>query len=87
MSTSSSRRDVFARIANGLHGAALTTLLSRDLFAAETARTFDLAPKKPHFEPKAKSVIQFFMNGGPSQVDLFDPSPRFCATPGKRCAT
>ncbi|MDC6684961.1 DUF1501 domain-containing protein, partial [Leclercia adecarboxylata] len=31
--------------------------------------------RKPHFEPKAKSVIQFFMNGGPSQVDLFDPKP------------
>ncbi|MBM3793185.1 MAG: DUF1501 domain-containing protein [Acidobacteria bacterium] len=84
MSTSSSRRDVFARIANGLHGAALTALLSRDLFAAETARTFDLAPKKPHFEPKAKSVIQFFMNGGPSQVDLFDPKPALLRNAGQK---
>ncbi|MCU0721436.1 MAG: DUF1501 domain-containing protein [Pirellula sp.] len=32
-------------------------------------------PKKPHFEPKAKAVIHLFMNGGPSQVDTFDPKP------------
>jgi hypothetical protein len=34
-----------------------------------------LAPKKPHHEPKAKSVIWLFMEGGPSHVDLFDPKP------------
>src|SRR5262249_5144099 len=34
-----------------------------------------LAPKKPHFEPKAKSVIFLFMAGGPSHVDTFDPKP------------
>ena len=33
------------------------------------------APKKPHFAPKAKSVIFLFMDGGPSQVDTFDPKP------------
>ena len=38
-------------------------------------RIYDLSPKTPHFEPKAKSVIQLFMNGGPSQVDMFDPKP------------
>src|SRR5438552_2332875 len=34
-----------------------------------------LAPKPPHFAPKAKSVIFLFCYGGPSQVDLFDPKP------------
>src|SRR5436190_22740027 len=34
-----------------------------------------LAPKKPHFAPKAKQVVHLFMNGGPSQVDTFDPKP------------
>ena len=34
-----------------------------------------LAPKKPHFAPKAKNVIFMFMEGGPSQFDLFDPKP------------
>jgi hypothetical protein len=34
-----------------------------------------LAPKGPHFAPKAKQVVHLFMNGGPSQVDTFDPKP------------
>ena len=36
---------------------------------------YDLKPKPPHFPAKAKAVIQLFQNGGPSQVDLFDPKP------------
>jgi hypothetical protein len=62
------RRDFFHNLVNGVHGAALATMLRAE-------RTYDLTPKKPHFEPKAKSVIHLFMNGGPSQVDLFDPKP------------
>jgi len=75
---SPSRRGFFHSVRDGLHGAALGTLLRRDLFgaAAEPApRVFDLKPKPPHFEPKAKAVIQCFMNGGPSHLDLFDPKP------------
>jgi hypothetical protein len=34
-----------------------------------------LAPKRPHFEPRARCVIFLFMNGGPSHVDTFDPKP------------
>ena len=34
-----------------------------------------LAPKAPHFPPRAKRVIFLFMNGGPSHVDTFDPKP------------
>ncbi len=40
-----------------------------------TAGTYGLDARKPHFPPKAKAVIHLFMNGGPSQVDLFDPKP------------
>jgi len=71
------RRNFFNSVVNGLHGAALTSLLTNDLFAAEAAATavYDLKPKAPHFPGKAKSVIQLFMNGGPSPVDLFDPKP------------
>lgn len=73
------RRNFFQRMAGGLHGAALMGLLSQDVFAtppqANRTQGFDLTPKQPHFEPKATSVIQLFMNGGPSQVDLFDPKP------------
>ena len=75
------RRSFFERAVDGLQGAALVSLLSRDLFGAGTAggeeprRVYDLKPRAPHFPAKAKSVIQLFMNGAPSQVDLFDPKP------------
>jgi hypothetical protein len=77
------RRSFFERAVDGLQGAALVSLLSKDLYGAVTGlarleeprRTFDLKPRTPHFAAKAKSVIQLFMNGGPSHVDLFDPKP------------
>jgi hypothetical protein len=37
--------------------------------------------RNPHYEPKAKRVIHLFMNGGPSQVDTFDPSRPWRNTP------
>jgi hypothetical protein len=68
------RRSFFDHIGGGLRGAALTWLLSRDLYAAEkTPRGTN--PQQPHHRPKANSVIHLFMNGGPSQMDLFDPKP------------
>ena len=42
-----------------------------------------LAPKAPHFPPKAKRVIYLFLNGGPSQVDTFDPKPMLDKYHGK----
>ena len=83
------RRTFFSRVGDGLHGAALAWLLGRDLVSAKPApdggrnRIYDLRPRQPHFEPKATSVIQFFMNGGPSQVDLFDPKPALERYAGK----
>ncbi len=68
-----SRRGFFDKFSTGLCGAALATLLQRE--AAAAPRAFDLAPKPSHFEPKAQAVIHLFMNGGPSQMDLFDPKP------------
>ena len=74
MSTNrSTRRGFFNRLMDGVHGAALASLATADL--ARATSVYDLTPKKPHFEPKAKAVIHLFMNGGPSQVDLFDPKP------------
>jgi hypothetical protein len=90
------RRDFFSRVVDGLHGAALASLLGADLFSANPAmasvspdsrRVFDLKPRQPHHAPKAKSVIHLFMNGGPSQVDLFDPKPaleKFAGQPPSR---
>ena len=81
---SPSRRDFFSRISDGLHGAALASLLGADLFSTNPAqaapavgsrKVYDQKVRQPHFEPKAKSVIHLFMNGDPSQVDLFDRKP------------
>lgn len=76
------RRDFFSRMSDGLHGAALAWLLGGDLFTSNPAladepgpKNHDLRPKAPHRPTKAKSVIQLFMNGGPSHVDLLDPKP------------
>src|SRR4051794_3973571 len=73
------RRNFFNRFSDGLHGAALLSLLGRDLYGASIPTAgppiYDLKPKPPHFPAKAKAVIQLFQNGGPSQVDLFDPKP------------
>lgn len=43
-----------------------------------------LAPKPTHFAPRAKHIIHLFMNGGPSQVDTFDPKPALEKNNGKR---
>jgi hypothetical protein len=72
------RRALFQRMSGGLCGAALCYLLRADGWrASETAasRPADLAPRQPHFAARARSVIHLFMNGGPSQMDLFDPKP------------
>ena len=83
-----SRRGFFHRAADGVHGAALTYLLGRDVFAQEglpaptlqpasggPRPAYDLSSRETHFPARARSVIHLFMNGGPSQVDLFDPKP------------
>jgi hypothetical protein len=76
------RRGVFARTSGGLLAAALAHLLSADApnrafadHAAATTGTATLQPRPPHHPPQAHAAIQLFMNGGPSQMDLFDPKP------------
>src|SRR5262245_16917782 len=66
---SRSRREFLMRSCGGLGALALSSMLQA------SARVDPLAPRKPHHEPKAKSVIWLFMEGGPSHVDLFDPKP------------
>ncbi len=74
MDIKQSRRQFLYGSLTGVGGIALLDLLNRDLMAA-TLETNPLAPKKPHFAPKAKSVIFLSMLGGVSQVDTFDPKP------------
>ena len=87
------RRDFFARTCDGLLGAALTGLLCDDFFAGTSAlgeepethrsQPHNLRPKPTHHRATAKSVIHLFMNGGPSQMDLFDPKPVLNGMDGK----
>ena len=71
---------MIVRCANGFGGVALASMLTDE---ASAKPTNPLAPKKPHFTPKAKSVIFLYMDGGPSQVDTFDPKPRLTKENGK----
>ena len=68
------RRDWLQGVPGGIAGAALTWLLSQEKSLGADSPT-GFQPRRPHFAPKAKSVIHLFMNGGPSQMDLFDPKP------------
>jgi len=74
---SANRRRFLMQTGIGLGGIALKSLLQAETVRAETDPNIanPLAPKEPHFQPRAKRVIYLFMHGGPSQVDLFDPKP------------
>jgi hypothetical protein len=73
------RRHFFHDCGVGLGTMALASLLRGQAFGAEADRqpqpANPLAPKRPHFPPKAKAVIFLFMAGGPSQFELFEPKP------------
>jgi len=77
------RRDMLLQAAHGFGGVALGALLADRAFGEQLvpAAESSAAPTKarplpqPHFTPKARSVIFLYMDGGPSQVDTFDPKP------------
>src|SRR5262245_8104376 len=70
-----SRRDVLRRCGMGFGLVGLAGLVAHGASAAPDTAVSPLAPKRPHFTPRAKRVVHLFMNGGPSQVDTFDPKP------------
>jgi len=78
---SRTRREFLNTTASGLGMAALGAMLSGDGMlsaappTAEAGIANPLAPKPPHFDPKAKACIFIFMAGAPSHIDLFDPKP------------
>src|ERR1051326_8088684 len=80
-----SRRELFSRLGSGAGALALAALLGEQA-QAETAQraTYDLLPKPPPLTPRAKRVIYLFQNGGPSQVDLFDPKPELNKRQGEK---
>jgi hypothetical protein len=77
------RRSFFHQVSTGTFGAALAWLLGQEVSAGTDRRPAGLEPRMPHFEPKGRSVIHLFMNGGPSQMDLFDPKPALTKYHGK----
>src|SRR6185436_20073887 len=76
------RRELFQSVPGGIYGAALASLLGADVVRSADPPT-ELKSRKPHFPAKAKAVIHLFMNGGPSQMDLFDPKPALDQYHGK----
>ena len=82
------RRDFLHQCGMGMGALALGNILAGlglgEAGAAESAASFNpLTPKPAHFPAKAKRVIHLFMNGGPSQVDTFDPKPALTKYHGK----
>src|ERR1700734_3389759 len=74
-----SRRWFFEQCGVGVGAAALAHLLAESGYAATTD---PLAPKAPHFAPKAKHVILLFMAGAPSHLELFDNKPELAKFDG-----
>jgi Protein of unknown function (DUF1501) len=72
------RRWFFEQCGVGLGVAALAELLTKSGFASVDP----LAPKQPHFAPKAKRVIFLFMAGAPSHLELFDNKPQLARFDG-----
>src|SRR5262245_15804544 len=74
-----SRRDVLRNAGFGIGGLALAYLMSQDGLLAESpagkAVSQGLEPRRGHFPAQALAMVHFMQNGGPSQMDLFDPKP------------
>lgn len=69
------RRTLLQKLGMGLPALGLSAMLHKESRAS--------AERVPHFAPQAKHVVHLFMNGGPSQVDTFDPKPELDKWHGK----
>ncbi len=81
-----SRRAFLADVGMGFTGLALGAMLHRDGVVRGAAPGAIPRGKQPHFPPKAKSVIWFFLVGGASQMESFDPKPALNKYAGKTIA-
>ena len=86
------RRELFGRAGSGIGAIALASLLKEDLFSIEPPSALPLrqtqgplAPKQPHFVPKARNIIFLHMVGAPSQLDLLEYKPELQKYDGKPC--
>ncbi len=90
------RRHFLASRGIGIGSLALTWLLQHEAPIARAADAplkptlekpvYDLKPKAPPHPPRARAMIQLFMQGGPSHIDLFDPKPELSRRDGKTFA-
>jgi uncharacterized protein (DUF1501 family) len=82
-----SRRSFLTSTASGLGTLAVASLLKDEgLLVGQTALANSanpLAPRPPHFAPRARACICIYLEGAPSQLDLFDPKPRLNALHGQ----
>lgn len=91
-----SRREMLHRVGTGMGMLGLAGMLADERVlgagdgeavasgAAIKSGRSPLAVKPAHFAPRAKRVIHLFMNGGPSQVDTFDPKPMLAKYDGQK---
>src|SRR5689334_16035736 len=84
-----SRRDALKMMGTGLGSLGLAAVVTDQARAdhpapAPRSPADPLAPKPPHFRPRAKRIIHLFMNGGVSQVDTFDHKPALTKFAGQR---
>src|SRR5436190_23927906 len=80
MSAPLTRRQMLRRCANGFGSVALAGLLAEEARASSAGNG---SARLPHFRARAKNVIFLFMDGGPSQLDTFDPKPRLAKEHGQ----
>lgn len=79
-----SRRAWLRAAGLGFGSIGLASMLANEFTAQEAARLENpLAPRPPHFSPRAKRVIFLFMHGGPSSIDTFDPKEKLDRDHGK----
>src|SRR4051794_38014253 len=77
------RRNFLATSASGIGLVAVASLLRDEgLLAAEPANP--LAPRPGHFAPRAQNCICIYLEGAPSQIDLFDPKPKLNELDGQK---
>ncbi len=86
------RREMLCRCGMGLGSLGLASLMASvgllpSHSQAATSSLNPMAPKAPHFPPRAKHVIHIFLNGGASHVDTFDPKPALQKYAGKTLPT
>ena len=82
------RRSFLADCGMGMTGMVLGTMLAREgnVQVAAADALSEMLSKRPHFAPRAKSVIWLFMQGGTSQMESFDPKPELNRYEGKTIA-